>query len=886
MEHEERLKAALADRYQIEREIGSGGMATVYLAQDLKHARKVAVKVLRPELAAVLGAERFLSEIKTTANLQHPHILPLFDSGEAHGFLFYVMPYVEGESLRARLDREKQLSVEESVGIAKSVASALDYAHRHGVIHRDIKPANILLHDGQPMVADFGIALAVRAAGGERLTETGLSLGTPQYMSPEQASGDREVDGRSDIYSLGCVLYEMLTGEPPHGGPTVQAIIAKLLTDKPRPVTELRDTVPVHVAATVHKALEKLPADRFGGAGEFAVSLEDTSASWPTARQGAGPGVVPDSKLIPRWAFWALLTIICVLLATNGWSWTRFRGNVRPTQVEKFLIDVPSDIEFLADDDAATTFALSHDGSFLVYTGVREGQRQLFLRRLDEWDPIPIAGTEGARTPFLSPDGELVGFISEGGLFSVPVTGGERREIRDIGGMVSAVSWGTHDSIIFSLPYEGLFQIPETGGDQRQLTALDTAAGEVVHTLPQVLPDGTGVLYTIGFVGDIYLTAIQEFGEDERTILSEEARGLGPRYVTTGAGEFLLTKEYGAGELNAVRFDLARRQVQGDRFRVLEGLHKGLFDGGNLGVSGDGTLAYLSGTADLRFVWVDRQGNATPLPIPPRPFRRPRLSPDGTRIAVEEPDGDQNHIYVYNLQGQRARLTEEGSNTNPTWGPDGELIAFATGRSEPGELFARKADRTGQAWRVASPQGAPVIPLAWASTGVLTTGGGWDIWILDLDGDSVPKRHFSSDAREVAGTISPDGRWIAYGSDRSGRSGDYEIFVAEFPGSGEGEQVTLGGGRAPVWSKDSSELFFRKDKGIWSVRMPSAPGLPFEEPEHLFDGDFIRNPGNLANYDVAPDGRFLMMVPDSVPNEFRIIKGWDVELARIAGGGP
>ena len=246
-----RLTTALADRYSIDSEIGSGGMATVYLAQDLKHDRKVAVKVLKPELAAVLGAERFLSEIKTVANLQHPHILPLFDSGEADTFLYYVMPYVEGESLRAKLDREKQLSVDEAVEITKSVANALDYAHRHGVIHRDIKPANILLHDNQPMVADFGIALAVRAAGGARLTETGLSLGTPQYMSPEQASGDREVDGRADLYSLGAVLYEMLTGEPPHSGPTVQSIIAKLLTDKPRPVTELRETVPGQVAATV-----------------------------------------------------------------------------------------------------------------------------------------------------------------------------------------------------------------------------------------------------------------------------------------------------------------------------------------------------------------------------------------------------------------------------------------------------------------------------------------------------------------------------------------------------------------------------------------------------------------------------------------------------------
>ena len=233
------LQHALSDRYQIERELGQGGMATVYLAHDLKHDRKVAVKVLRPELAAVIGAERFLSEIKTTANLQHPHILPLFDSGAADGgaggqsFLYYVMPFVEGESLRDRLNREKQLPIADAVRITSEVASALDYAHRHNVIHRDIKPENILLHDGRALVADFGIALAASKAGGTRMTETGMSLGTPHYMSPEQAMGEREITARSDVYALGCVLYEMLTGDPPFTGSTAQAIVARVVTETP-----------------------------------------------------------------------------------------------------------------------------------------------------------------------------------------------------------------------------------------------------------------------------------------------------------------------------------------------------------------------------------------------------------------------------------------------------------------------------------------------------------------------------------------------------------------------------------------------------------------------------------------------------------------------------
>src|SRR4051812_13640125 len=243
------LSSALADRYRIERPLGEGGMATVYLAHDLKHDRKVAVKVLKPKLAAVLGAERFVVEIRTTAALQHPHILPLFDSGEADGFLYYVMPFIDGETLRARLDRETQLGVDEAVRIAREVADALDYAHRHGVIHRDIKPENILLHDGRPVVADFGIALAVSAAAGGRMTETGLSLGTPHYMSPEQATADKEITGRSVIYSLGSVLFEMLAGNPPYTGATAQQIIMKIITEPPTSVTRFRKAVPENVAA-------------------------------------------------------------------------------------------------------------------------------------------------------------------------------------------------------------------------------------------------------------------------------------------------------------------------------------------------------------------------------------------------------------------------------------------------------------------------------------------------------------------------------------------------------------------------------------------------------------------------------------------------------------
>ena len=268
-----RLNAALEGRYRVEREIGEGGMATVYLAHDERHNRNVALKVLKAELAAVVGAERFLAEIETTAKLTHPHILPLFDSGQAESFLYYVMPYVEGESLRERIDRDHQLPVDEAVGIATNMAEALDYAHRQGVIHRDVKPANVLMLDGKPVISDFGIALAVGAAGGSRLTETGLSLGTPHYMSPEQATGDQNVGPQTDTYALGCVLYEMLIGEPPYTGPNAQAVLGQIITTEPVSAAKKRPSVPGNVDAAIRKALEKLPADRFASVQDFAGAL-------------------------------------------------------------------------------------------------------------------------------------------------------------------------------------------------------------------------------------------------------------------------------------------------------------------------------------------------------------------------------------------------------------------------------------------------------------------------------------------------------------------------------------------------------------------------------------------------------------------------------------
>ncbi|HSG09926.1 MAG TPA: serine/threonine-protein kinase, partial [Longimicrobiales bacterium] len=414
-----RLNEALRGRYLIERQLGEGGMATVYLADDLKHERKVALKVLKPELAAVVGAERFLAEIKTTANLQHPHILPLFDSGEADSFLFYVMPFVQGETLRERINREKQLPIDEAIRIATAVAAALQHAHDRGVIHRDIKPANILLQDGQPVVADFGIALAVGAAGGSRLTETGLSVGTPFYMSPEQATGDQQLGPASDTYSLAALLYEMLTGDPPYIGSTAQAVLGKIIQGAPVSATAIRRSIPPNVDAAIRKALEKLPADRFTRAQSFAQALSD-----PSFRYGDERGATTSSRRGTRaTAIAAAAAVVCALVA--GWALTR-PGPPAP-KVQRFSLAV-SPAQFPSE-----WMSLSADASTMVMTYFDEqNQPRLWSRRWAELASEPVQGAAGtAVDPVISPDGSEVAYQQGNALKVSPLVGGIVRVLTD-----------------------------------------------------------------------------------------------------------------------------------------------------------------------------------------------------------------------------------------------------------------------------------------------------------------------------------------------------------------------------------------------------------------------------------------------------------------------
>ncbi|HEV8264884.1 MAG TPA: protein kinase, partial [Gemmatimonadales bacterium] len=418
---ERNLREALAGRYRLERELGHGGMAVVFLAEDLKHGRKVALKVLRPELAQSLGADRFLREIRISARLNHPNILTLIDSGSAAGFMYYVLPYVEGESLRDRLTRERQLPVDEALRITREAADALAYAHAAGVVHRDIKPENILFEAGHAVVADFGIARAVSEAAGERLTESGIAVGTPAYMSPEQAMGSAPVDARSDIYSLACVLYEMLAGAPPYGGPTPQAILARKVMEPVPGLRVVRELVPPGIEAVILRALAKTPADRPATAREFADGL-----------LGAGVTMRPTPLLRGRLVVTASVVVVIAAAAYVVLALAGNRGSPATSRVTATFARLTGDpgVEWFP--------SLSPDGKWLVYGGEAAGNRDIYLQSVGGQNAIDLTGDSPGDDdqPAFSPDGEQIAFRSEregGGIFVMGRTGEAVRRVTRFG---------------------------------------------------------------------------------------------------------------------------------------------------------------------------------------------------------------------------------------------------------------------------------------------------------------------------------------------------------------------------------------------------------------------------------------------------------------------
>jgi len=834
----DRLTAALADRYLIERELGQGGMATVYLAQDLKHDRRVAIKVLRPELAAVIGAERFLREIKTIATLQHPHILGLIDSGEVNGTAYYVMPFVEGESLRDRLTREKQLPIADAVRLATEVAGALDYAHRHGVIHRDIKPENVLLHDGSALVADFGIALAVSSAGSSRMTETGMSLGTPHYMSPEQAMGEREITARSDVYALGVVTYEMLVGEPPFTGPTAQAIVARVMTSEPESLIAQRKSVPPSVEDAVLIALSKLPADRFASAAEFAAALSGSGSA--TRRLGGSTTTRPASPT-------ALFILLAATTALALWGWLRPLPS-RPVLGAATKVTYENTLELQP--------ALSPDGRYLAYVVGSSLRTRLYLRQVSGGRATLLTEDTAAIevAPSWSPDGSRILFATQAGLFSIPASGGPaRQEAPAATGIVSA-AWSPDGKTIAYVAGDSIYLKP-VGGTVRVL------ATSYSVTDCRWSPDGARLACA---VGNAYATTVGPlFGNlapswvqlvDTRsgvrtTVTDSVARNTSPAWSPDGKWIYFVSNRDGPSDIYRIPAG-ARRPIE----RLTVGL-----GAQSISLSADGRR--------LAYNVYQRVANAWSIPMGRRPMglagatqvtrgnqavENLTLSRDGqTLYYASDLTGNDQLYRIPSTGGEAERLaTDEFQDFSPVPSPDGRTILFHSSRAGSRDIYQMPLDG-GPLMQLTATPDQELVP-TWSpdgstiAYGLINGRGGIRTIRRKADGTFGPPVERADFG--IAPKFSPDGRWMVFGSQPAGGW----LFVVPTDSGPPRALVdsldpTTPSAAFPAFSSDGREVFFagydaQRNPGIWAVPFP-AGGKPelvlhYDDPTHLPIGHY------------------------------------------------
>jgi serine/threonine-protein kinase len=727
-------------------------------------------------------------------------------------------------------------------------------------------------------VADFGIALAASKAGGSRMTETGMSLGTPTYMSPEQAMGERELDSRTDVYALGCVTYEMLVGEPPFTGPTAQAIVAKVMTDKPAPPSRLRETVPETIEDAVLTSLAKLPADRWPTAAAFAEALSGRPGTQGMRRRAV-------SRPSPR-RFLTVIHTIITGVAIGAALWLARRGRQDGDRVPtRFVSDEGAEHFSLI---ASQPVAISPDGRTIAYVGSGV-ERRLYVRALDQLTPRELPDTRNATMPFFSPDGRWIAYftsgtvLSRGKLVKVPVDGGPIVEIA--GDLFSNGGVWTPDGRIVVGTQEhtgGLSALPASGGSPVRIVA--SIPGDFgIHRWPRLLADGETVLFTSWNsrpgTARIGITSLRTH---RARIL--DLVGVIPLGVLDG---YLLYMQ-ASGTVMAIGFDQRDWTTHGEAIQVLEGASLDGYGGVRLAISSHGDLVYAVGAEDRQLVLVDATGKVKPLLVKPEAYADPRFSPDGRRIALDiaAPTSD---IWVYDRAGGTLdRITTNGESDRPEWMPDGRRIFFRVSHAGRSALFSAPADGSGAVDSLLAfkddvhegtigPDGRALV------FRTLLQGGGRDLWSVRLGSGEPPRPVLVTPFQEVQPRLSPDGHWLAYVSDESGT---LEVYVRPFPGEGGRVRVSTEGGTEAVWSPEGDRLFYRVDRRMMVANVTRGPSFAVSHRELVFEGDFLTSAPH-ANYDVGPGGRELVMIaPASVGSQLIMVRNWLTEFrARIAGAG-
>ena len=878
--------------YDVGALLGVGGMGEVYRARDSKLNRDVAIKVLLPAVAS--DAERlarFRREAQTLAALNHPGIAQIHGLDDGSGGPFLVMELVDGPTLADRIAAGR-LPVDEAIAIARQIVDALETAHERGIIHRDLKPANIKVRDdGTVKVLDFGLAKAIEPVAADpnalpnsptitspAMTQAGLILGTAAYMSPEQAKG-RAVDKRSDIWAFGCVLYEMLTGTRAFDGEDVTETIAAVVRGEPD-WNALPPDLPSQIRLLLKRCLEK---DRRARIGDVSVARFLMTETIDSGRAPAGAEVAPPrrSKLAFAAAAAAGLLAGAALVATGAWMLTPVE-TVRPPV--RFTITPPQPRPLLPQGNDHD-LAIASDGSFVVY---RSGdapsmQSRLMLRELDQTEARELPGTSNARFPFLSPDRRWVGFFVGNELRKVSIAGGAPSAVARIPNAPRGASWGDDDFIVLTTAdAEGLYRVAATGGEARLLVASDRSTREMI-AYPHVLPGSKTVLLTT-YPQDNHMAvrvdAVDVASGVRKTVLEGAADPsyVDPGYLVFATGNTSTEVRYKAS-LRAVRFDAASVQVQGDPVTVVDAVMAGVTNGANYTVSRRGDLAFIPGgtsaaaDASRTLVWVDRQGREEPIKAQPRAYAVARLSPDGTRIALDARDqtGD---IWVWDLA--RETLTpldrHAAQDMSPVWSPSGKEIVWSSTRAGGNpNLYRRAADGSGTPERLTTNSGNQ-FPTAMTADGnsILLFGSGsgsMDIYRVNLN---EPERKqaplIASPAFDFGAELSPDGKWLSY---HSNESGEPQVYVRPFPAVDGGRwQISQTGGSRSVWSRSGNELFYLDRDGYLTSVAVKAVGGQFSAgaPTTLLKTVYYRGFSvlglDLRAYDVSLDGKRFIMIKD------------------------